>query len=191
MSRKIMLVVAVIVLVSATAAFAGSSRGIMGKGMGQPGFRGQAEPVENLEAMQEKISQMLTDGKLTQEQADARLAELETRIAEAKAWAALTLDEKIAKLLAEYEARLEAQVEAGRVSQETADEWLATAKEKIADWDGHGMPNLRPGAMGKMPGRGCGNRTPGAHCQEALDEAVKDGVINQDQADALHKYFTL
>jgi len=136
--------------------------------------------------MRERIAQQLAAGRITQAEADAALAGMEAQAAKCEAFKSLTPEEKKAKLIEYFSAKIEERVNDGKITADKAKEMIAEYTEKISAWDG---TTPRPGIMplnrarrGGMFGR------QRLSIPDALGKAVNDGVITQDQADAILEY---
>lgn|GEM_PF-3064305 len=192
MNRTIAFAVIAILLLSATAAFAAQDNNTAPAAAGGkiPHGKGWDNPAEMLAARQEMLEKQLADGRITQVEADAALAKIEEQLAEWEEFSSLTLEEKKAKLIADFTAKTEELVDDGKITAEEAAKMIAAFTEKVNAWDGTdetcpGFGRIRFDRMGDRPGIGASKRTALA---DALAKAVTDEVITQEQADALLEY---
>lgn len=111
-----------------------------GDGPGMKG-KGRLDPAEMLEKQKAALEQRVKDGKLTQEEADKRLAQIEARHKEIQEFNGMTVEQKKEKLLTDFTAATSERVTAGKLTQEEADKAVAEFKTKLEAWDGTGrMP---------------------------------------------------
>lgn len=182
------------ILISSVSVFADQTNAISGKIFGKPIAKGfmDADPLERLQKEKEAIQQKVKDGKLTQEQADKRIAEIDQRIKEIQDFNNLTLDQKKEKLLSSFTTSINEKVKNGKLAQDKADQEIANFKTKLDAWDGTGNPPfIGRGLMEKADGfrdkEGFkGNVDPAKMLEEqkkAIQQKVTDGKLTQEEAD--------
>lgn len=104
--------------------------------------RKQLDPIKALEAKKEKVQQMLRDGKITQEKADEITARINFKIKKIEEFNKLRPEEKKAKLISEFNARMSKKVKDGKITQDEANEKIEKFTERINQWDGTGYPPI-------------------------------------------------
>lgn len=100
------------------------------------------DPIAALEEKKSEISDLLKEGKITQQKADEMINRIDAKIAEIKAFSKLTLQQKKDKLIKDCKNRLDVLVKAGKFDRKKADEILKNYTEKIKQWDGTGYPKF-------------------------------------------------
>ena len=105
-----------------------------GRGFG--GIMIKQNPLTMLENRKDNLQSLVTEGKITQAQANIEISKIDAKITETKAFEALTLAEKRVKLTSDMETRLALEVKEGRITQTEADTQLAEFKTNIATWTG-------------------------------------------------------
>jgi DNA-binding protein H-NS len=106
------------------------------------GCRKMQDPLNFLEKKKRHIQEQVRAGKLTQEEADARIARIEERIRDIREFNKLSVPEKKAKLLDRYRKMLEQKAAAGKITRQEADRRLQAFTEKVEAWDGQGYPDF-------------------------------------------------
>ena len=106
------------------------------------------DPLERLKAEKTSIQTQLSIGKITQEEADKKIAEIDKSIEEQEEFNSLTLAEKKTKLVSDYTTRINQMVKDSKMIQTEADKALVEYKAQVEKWDGSG-----PMPMGNMRGQ--------------------------------------
>lgn len=101
------------------------------------------DPIKALQDEKDKIQSMLRDGKITKEKADKITSRIEAKIKEIQEFNKLTVQEKKAKLIADFKASVEKKVKEGKIDKAKADDMLNRFTEKVNKWDGNGYPMFR------------------------------------------------
>lgn len=197
------------ILISSMTVFADQTKAGTSKIFGKSFARGamNMDPQERIQKEKEAIQQKVTDGKLTQEEADKKIAELDQRIKEMQEFNNLTLDQKKEKLLNGFTTSINENVKNSKMTQEQADKTIADFKTKLGAWDGTGNPPfqgrglmgkegiMRKGEAGKGDRAGGkadfkqgfkGNVDPAKMLEQqkqALQQKVTDGKLTQEDAD--------
>ncbi|MCX7843572.1 MAG: YckD family protein [Clostridia bacterium] len=96
--------------------------------------------AEKLEEKKKIIQKMVQEGKLTQEEANKKIEQIDARVKEINEFNSLTLEKKKEKLLKEFKDRMDQKVKDGKINQEKADKMLSDFKAKVDKWDGTGNP---------------------------------------------------
>lgn len=114
------------------------------------GSEGNMDPAQMLEKQKANLQQRVADGKMTQEEADKAIAQMEQKVKEMQDFNALTPEQKKEKLLNEFTTSTNERVTAGKLTQEKADQAIADFKAKLDKWDGTGnMPFVGKGGEGR------------------------------------------
>ena len=162
-------------------------------------FRGNSvpstpvDPTKMLEKEKANIQKKLTDGKITQDAADKAIAQIDQKIKAMQDFNLLTTQQKKDKLSSDYTAAVSKKVTDGKLTQEKADKAIADYKTKLDKWDGTGYPFFRGNEqMGRKEFKGPGKNMQGGKMPnkftDALDKAVKDGKITQQQQNDILSY---
>ncbi len=102
----------------------------------------EKDPVKALECRKAKVQSMLKSGEITKEEANEITARLDAKIAKVKEFNKLTLPQKKAKLVEDFKAAIDSKVKEGRLTKEEAAEMTKMFNEKVAEWDGNGLPKM-------------------------------------------------
>jgi len=189
-------------LVTSTTVFADQSGNNQSPGRSGNPFGNKlanVDPVKRLQDEKANIQKRLADSKITQDQADKAIAKIDEQIKKLQDFNNLTLDQKKAKLVEDFTAAVNNQVQAGKLAQDKADKMIADYKARVDKWDGTGYPffgrfgmalkgltdGMPEGKMrdGKVPG---GNVDPVKRLQDEkanIQKRLADSKITQDQAD--------
>lgn len=100
------------------------------------------DPLRALESRKVKIQSLLKEGKITKENADERIARIDSKIKEIQSFNKLTLPQKKDKLIYDCKASVEKLVKEGKLDRVKADTLLKNYSEKINKWDGNGYPHF-------------------------------------------------
>jgi tRNA A37 N6-isopentenylltransferase MiaA len=194
-SRMILAGSVAVCLLATTTAFASVS-GRRNDGSRQKMFKGQEmfqeekDPIKMLENKKVQIQMLLKDGKITQEQANQRIVEIDKKIKVINEFNSLTLEQKKAKLQSEIKTRLDQDVKDGRLTQAQVDQRLKDLNDKLAKWDGTGYPGFGlKGGKGKgMPVldkkfEGFKDPIKALENQKShIQDMLKNGKLTQDEA---------
>lgn len=101
-----------------------------------------SDPVEMMKARREKIQQLLKEGSISKEKADAITAKIDAGIKEIQDFNALPLAQKKEKLLTRFKESIGMRVKDGKLTQEKADEIISRYTKEIEQWDGKGYPRF-------------------------------------------------
>jgi len=98
------------------------------------------DPVKDLERRKKEVKSLLKEGKISKEKADEIIKKLDDRIKKIKEFNKLPLEKKKEKLINDFKARIDKEIEEGRITKEKADELLKEFTKRIEQWDGKGYP---------------------------------------------------
>ena len=104
--------------------------------------RKMQDPLNFLEEKKTHIQEQVRAGKMTQEEADAKIARIEEKNKAIQDFNKLSVPEKKEKLLSRYREMLEKKVAAGKITRQEADRRLQAFTEKVEAWDGRGYPDF-------------------------------------------------
>lgn len=105
------------------------------------------DPLKVLENRKNEIEELLNEGKISKDKAEAILKKIDAAIAEIKKFNNMSLEEKRDRLIKDCKDYLENLVEKGEMDKEKASEILEKYSDKIKKWDGTGYPRFfrKPG----------------------------------------------
>ncbi len=100
------------------------------------------DPIKMLQEKKEKVREMLKEGKITKEQADAKISKIDARIKRIEEFNKLPLSEKKVKLISNFKAAMDRKVKDGKLTQSEAEEIIKEFTGKVEKWDGKGYPGF-------------------------------------------------
>lgn len=98
------------------------------------------DPLEVLEKRKESVQLKLKEGKISKEEADAKIERIDAFIKKIKEFNSLPLDQKKQKLITDFRGAMDKKISEGKLSKEKADKLIEKFNEKIDKWDGTGYP---------------------------------------------------
>lgn len=110
------------------------------------------DPVKMLEQRKANVRQELSEGKITKEEADRKIARIEQKIKDIQEFNKLPLKEKKEKLINSFTARVDKKVQEGELTRDNADKMISKFKAKVEKWDGNGYPFHFKGFKGEKRG---------------------------------------
>ncbi len=191
-NRKLLaIIVGALVVASAAIAVYADSNPVSADAKPKAEARVKKDPLTMLQQLRDRIQQRLDDGKISKDKADKETARIDKKVKELQDFNALTLDQKKDKLIKDFTAAANKKVEAGKLTQQKADESIAKYTDKINKWDGNGYPFFtnRGARQFEKNARNFINPNMKNRLGKALDNAVKDGKITADQKQNILDYF--
>lgn len=110
------------------------------------------DPIKMLEQRKANVRQELSEGKITKEEADNKIARIDKKIKDIQEFNKLPLKEKKEKLINSFTARVDKKVQEGELTRDNADKMISKFKAKVEKWDGNGYPFHFKGLKGEKRG---------------------------------------
>jgi len=102
----------------------------------------EQDPIKRLQGKKEKIQKLFDEGKLTREEAEAKIRQIDEKIKKIEEFNKLPLNKKKEKLIENFRNFTDDMVKKGKITRERADELLKEYESKVNQWDGSGKPPM-------------------------------------------------
>lgn len=100
----------------------------------------EEDPIKKLQGKKEKIQKLFEEGKLTKEEAEAKIKLIDEKIKKIEEFNKLPLSKKKEKLIENFKNFTDDMVRKGKITQEKAEELVKEYESKVNRWDGNGKP---------------------------------------------------
>ncbi|ACL75527.1 hypothetical protein [Ruminiclostridium cellulolyticum] len=105
------------------------------------------DPLKYLEDKKQSIEKDLKEGRISKEEADEKIKEIDQRIQKIKEFNSLPLSEKKAKIYSRFQKHIDKKVSDGIITNEEGQKLLTEFKKELDQWDGKDFPKFN---MDKM-----------------------------------------
>lgn len=152
-------------------------------------------PIKELQTLKKEIQKDYKQGNLSKDELDFALTKIDRKLNSIKEFNKLSLEEKKARLIDDFTKAVNINVQGGKISENDMEKIISTFTEQVNSWDGKGYPEFFykgiTALKEKMP-----NHKHMHHMHmhmlrkfvEALNKAVKEGTINEQQKQQILRY---
>ncbi|WP_024833420.1 hypothetical protein [Ruminiclostridium josui] len=105
------------------------------------------DPIKYLEDKKQRIEEDLKEGRISKEEADEKIKEIDQRLQKIKEFNSLSLPEKKEKIYSRFQKHIDKKVSEGKLTKEEGQKFLTEFKEELDKWDGKDFPKFK---MDKM-----------------------------------------
>ncbi len=100
-------------------------------------------PIKYLEDKKQSVEKDLKEGRISKEEADEKIKEIDHRIQKINEFNSLPLSEKKEKIYSRFQKHIERKVSEGKLTNEEGQKFLKELKKELDEWDGKDIPNLK------------------------------------------------
>lgn len=157
------------------------------------------DPVKELKTLKSKAQEDYKQGRISKDELELRLSKIDRKLDAIKEFSRLSLEQKKDRLVTDFKKAVNKKVQEGKITENESDRILQHFTETVNQWDGQGFPSFyhRKITISKK-GHSQDKEHELMHKKhmhqmhmkfvEALDKAVKEGVIDESQKKKILQY---
>lgn len=120
--------------------FPGDLNQVYYAGKAEKSMEQEKDPIARLKDKKAKIQELLQQGKISKEEAEARILLIDVKIRKIGEFNKLPLNDKKERLINNFKAFMNDRVKEGKITQEKANQLILEYTKKVNEWDGSGTP---------------------------------------------------
>lgn len=124
----------------ASSIFPGNLNQVQSAWKAEKSMEHEKDPIARLKEKRTKIQELLLQGKISKEEAEARLLLIDVKIRKIEEFNKLPLNDKKERLISNFKAFMSDRVKEGKITQEKANQIILEYTKRVNAWDGSGNP---------------------------------------------------